>query len=196
MTQHIENLRTMPVKCSPAIIERILKLVKPEPDQAGQCKLDVVTAAHMIMHMHDYVSPTVERRQLLNVVAKLQAAEAAINALPQYTGLIAINALPPSYGLRDDAAVIADIAKRAARMAAEITKRRSTGSPKKHFVARQKQIAAEQAYALLKGRKLTQASDGVLNRVAGLLLELGTGKPSAERAVEKACARVLRAGLI
>jgi hypothetical protein len=100
MTQHIKptlmkfspkNPHTIPTPFSPAIIERIMKLVG---DQTRQYQLDIVTAAHMIAEMPDYVSPTVERRLLLNVVAKLEAAQAAIDALPKYAGLIAIDALP------------------------------------------------------------------------------------------------------
>jgi hypothetical protein len=200
MTQHIKptlmtfspkNPHTKPTPFSPAIIERIMKLVG---DRTMQCQIDIVTAAQMIAEMPDYVSPTVERRQLLNVVAKLHAAQAAIDALPRYAGLIALNALPPSYGLRDDVAIIAEIIKRAATMASKITVRRSTGSPKKHFVARQKMIAAVEAAYLLKGRRLTTSSDGIFNRTAVALFELGTGRAPAERSLEKACAKVLSQG--
>jgi hypothetical protein len=95
--------------------------------------------------------------------------------------------------LRADAsAAIAEITKCATQMTGKITVRRSTGSPKKHFVARQKMIAAMQAAYLLRGRRLTTSSDGVFNRVAVALFELGTGRAPAERSLEKACAKALR----
>jgi hypothetical protein len=195
MTQHIKlmkfspkNPHIKPTPFSPAIIEQIMKLVG---DQTMQCQLDIVSAAHEIAEMPDYVSPTVERRQLLNVVAKLQAAQAAIDALPKYTGLIAIDALPPSYGLRADALpIITDIAKRVAKMADRITVKRINGSsPKRYTVAQQKKVAAEHAVYLLKGHRLTKT----VNKLAALLFEMGTGRVLTGRVFEKACARALSA---
>jgi hypothetical protein len=178
-------------KYSPELLKRVQDLVNPQPDQVMQCQFDILAAAAMIAEMPGYVPPTVERRQLLNVVAKLKAAQAALDALPQYTGLIAIDALPPSYGLRADALpVITDIAKRAARMADKITAKRINGSsPKRHTIARQKRIAAVHAAYLLKGRKQTKA----VNNLAALLFELGTGRVLTGRAFEKACAKALSA---
>jgi hypothetical protein len=197
MTRHIKttlmkfspkNPHTIPTPFSPDIIKRIVDLVG---DQTMQCELDIVTAAHMIAEMPDYVSPTVERRLLLNAVAKLAVAQTAIHALPTRAGLIAIDALPPSYGLRADALpVITEIGKRAAKMADKITAKRSNGSsPKRYTVAQQKRVAAEHTVYLLKGRKLTKAA----NDIAAMLFELGTGRVLTGRAFEKACAKALSA---
>ena len=142
-------------------IKQIMDLVKPQPDQSMQRQFDILAAADMIEKMPGYVSPTVERRLLLDVVAKLAAVQAALDALPQYTGLIAIDALPVSYGLRNDALpVITDIAKRATKMADKITaKRRNGASPKRYTIAQQKRIAAEHAVYLL-GSSDEEANEG------------------------------------
>jgi hypothetical protein len=182
VTKHIQHLRDMPRQYSPAVIDHIVKLVKPKPDRVTQCQYDIVTAAYMIEILPDYVPPSVERRLLQDAVAKLEAARAALDALPWQSG-------GPLQRLAGP--VIRETAERAAELAARITTRRGTGSPKKHTVALRKQIAAEKAIDLLRGRKLTRASDGVLNRTAIALFELGTGQASAERALEKACAKAL-----
>jgi hypothetical protein len=186
MTQHIKNLPEMPRQFSPAVIDHILKLVRPKPDQVTQCQYDAVTVAYMIETLPEYVPPSAERRLLQDAVAKLQAAQAAIDAVPWQSG---------GQLQRLAGSVITETADRAAKLAARITTKRGNGSPKKHTVALQKQIAAEKAIDLLQGRKLTTASDGVLNRTAVALFELGTGQPLAERACEKACARALAQAL-
>jgi hypothetical protein len=186
VTQHIKNMRDMPRQFSPAVIENILKLVKPKPDQVTQCQYDIVTIAYMIETLPDYVPPSAERRLLQDAVAKLQAAQAAIEAVPWQSGGQLQRLAGP---------VITETADRAAKLAARITVKHGNGSPRKHTIALQKQIAAEKAVDLLRGRKLTTASDGVLNRTAVALFELGTGQALTERACEKACARALAQAL-
>src|ERR1700692_3937234 len=61
-------------KFSPAIIDHILKLVRPQPEEAMQCKHNIMFTAQLIAELPDYVSPTVERRLLQDAVAKLEAA--------------------------------------------------------------------------------------------------------------------------
>jgi hypothetical protein len=184
MTQHIKNLPDMPRQFSPAIIDHILKLVRPKPDQVTQCEYNIVTAAYLIESLPDYVPPSAERRLLQDAVAKLEAARAAIEAVPWQSGWQLQRLAGPA---------ITETADRSAKLAARITARRGNGSPRKHTIALQKQIAAEKAIDLLRGRKLTRASDGVLNRTAVALFELGTGQALAERACEKACAKALAA---
>lgn len=185
MTRHVEPIKLLLARPGPpfsqAIIEHIVKLVWPHSEQTAQRQFDIVTAAHLIACVPDYVSQTVERRQLQDVAAKLEAAQAAIDALPVIT----------HWRLRPDASII-ETAKRAAKLAGGITVKRGKGSPKKHTVALQKRIAAEQAFDLLRGRnKLTTMPHGIYYRVAASLFELGTGHAPAERALEKPCARVL-----
>lgn len=184
MTRHVESIKLLVLRPGPPfsqeVIKHIVKLVWPHSEQTVQHQFDIVTAAHLIQCVPDYVSPTVERRQLRDVAAKLKAAQAAIDALPAIT----------HWRLSPDASII-ETAKRAAKLADGITAKRGKGSPKKHTVAIQKQIAAEHAFGLLKGRKLTTMPHGVYYRVAASLYELATGHAPAERALEKPCARVL-----
>jgi hypothetical protein len=179
MTRHIENVKKLHT-FAPALIDQIAELVG---SNMVQTQYDVVTVAYAITTMPDYVPPTVERRRLLDVVNKLRVAQDAIGALPGMAG----------WRLRDDATAIAKTAEQAAQLAEAITARRSNGSPKAHTVALQKQVAAEGAFDLLKGRKLDNKPEGDFNCVATLLFELGTGRALTKRAMEKACARVLSA---
>jgi hypothetical protein len=194
---YVVNTRTPPTKYSPEILKQITDLVKPQPDQLMQHQFDILAAVAMIEKMPGYVSPTVERRLLLDVAAKLAAVQVALDALPQYTGLIAIDALPVSYGLRNDALpVITDIAKRVTKMADKITaKRRNGASPKRYTIAQQKRIAAEHAVYLLKDRKQAtkKQTKAVTNDMAALLFQCGTGRALTGRAFEKACAKALSA---
>jgi hypothetical protein len=178
----IKNLLVRNPKFSPAIIDHILKLVRPQTEEAQRCKQKIIFAATLIAELPDYVSPTVERRLLQEIVAKLEAAQAAIVALPWWSGGQLQRLTGP---------VITETTNRAAKLADRITARSGKGSPKKHTLAQQKQIAAEKAIDILRGRKLTTMSDGIYCRVASSLFELGTGRALSERALEKACAKAL-----
>ena len=169
-------------KFSPAIIDHILKLVRPQPEEAMRCQRNIMFTAQLIAWLPDYVSPTVERRLLQDAVAKLEAAQAAIDALPWQSG---------GQLQRLTGTVITETINRAAKLADRITARSGKGSPKKHTLALQKQIAAEKAIDILRGRKLTTMSDGIYCRVASSLFELGTGRALTERSLEKACAKAL-----
>ena len=180
MTQHGENLYTAETlarlthdlsRFSPAVamvnarieknvIRQIMKLVH---DQTMRCQINIVSAAQVIAMLPDDVSPTVERRQLPDVFAKLAAAQEAIDALPVFT----------RHELRGGFAAIAETAKHAAKIANKITAKRNDASPKRYTIAEQKRIAAKLAaelvteHAALKGHKQTKA----VNDIAALLFE-------------------------
>ena len=178
------------------LIKQITDLVSRNPIRSMQRQFDILAACAMIEEMPGYVSPTVERRLLFDVVAKLAAAQAALDALPQYTGLIAIDALPASYGLRAEALpAITDIAKRATKMADKTTGSaamvlllKGTPLPSKSGCRRARRLSFEGFKQATK-----KQMKAVTNDMAALLFQWGTGRALIGRAFEKACTKALSA---
>ena len=140
----------------------------------------------MIATLPPYVPPSVLKRQLSEVTAKLKAARTAINELPPvWRNLLHASHLPSE---------LLRVSKKRKELASSISaKKRSGGDPGKRRAAIQKRIAAEQAFDLLDdygGQPPTLTKNGKYYRLAGMLIEVATERESAGD-MEDACTRVI-----
>jgi hypothetical protein len=165
------------------LTEWIIQRLKPD-HVTTQCRVDVMTSALLMISAPDYVAPRLVKQRLLNINAKLKAAQAAIDELAPDGVKEMLHASPG----------ISETARRAAELADSIVvPKRSGGSSKVRTLAMQKRFAAERAHVLMKkyrSGKLTSMKNGDFYRIAAALFKLGTGRESD---MSRACAKVLSA---
>jgi hypothetical protein len=159
--------------------DNIVELIGPDPEHAEDCRRDVASIIELIRNVPPYVPPAVVRRQLQDIAGKLQAARAAVDALPR-AWRTALHA--------DDDIDLAGA--RAAELASSITTSGRSGGDRD--AAMVKRVAADRAHALLTHYghcAPTTTPNGVYCRLATALVEAATGK---QMHLARACAETIR----
>jgi hypothetical protein len=168
------------------VIERILQLIRPNPEHAEQCRFEVAVTIQMIADLPPYTPPNVVRRQLQDISAKLRVAQSAIDELA-----------PGGWRMLLHAGSLVDELERVGARAADLAKSitsagHSGGGRDARTDAMRKHIAADRGFDLLTRYghcTPTSTRGGDFCQLAALLVEAATGQ---EMDVERACAHVIK----
>lgn len=168
------------------MIERILQLIRANPEHAEQCRREVAATIRMIADLPPYTPPSVVRRQLQDISAKLRAAQSAIDELA-----------PGGWRMLLRAGSLVDelkrVGARATDLASSITAAKHSGGGRETRTdAMRKHVAADRGFDLLTRYghcTPTSTRGGEFCQLAALLVEAATGQ---KMDLERACADVIK----